>query len=105
MERHEASLLALLEAAIAQLPAVTVHSRAAVRTSTLLLTFDGHDAAAASQFLAERDILVPASNFYAIEAVGVLGLGAAGGLRVGLAPYTNLDDVQRLIEGLTAFLA
>lgn len=105
IERHEASLLALLEAAIAQLPAVTVHSRAAVRTSTLLLTFDGHDAAAASRFLAERDILVPASNFYAIEAVGVLGLGAAGGLRVGLAPYTNLDDVQRLIEGLTAFLA
>ena len=104
IERHEASLLAILEAALAELPAVTVHSRAAVRTSTLLLTFESHDAVAVSRFLAERDILVPASNFYAIEAVGVLGLGEAGGLRVGLAPYTNLDDVQRLIEGLKAFL-
>lgn len=102
---HEAALLKILEAALAELPAVTVHSRAAVRTSTLLLTFADHSAADASRFLAERDILVPSSNFYAIEASKVLGLGETGGLRIGLAPYTNLDDVQRLIEGLTAFLA
>lgn len=101
---HEAALLKILEAALVELPAVTVHSRAAVRTSTLLLTFADRSAADASRFLAERDILVPASNFYALEASKVLGLGDTGGLRVGLAPYTNLDDVQRLIEGLTAFL-
>jgi len=103
--QHETSLLKLLEAALAAMPVVTVHSRAATRTSTLLLTFADRAAADASRFLAERDILVPASNFYAIEAVAVLGLGEAGGLRVGLAPYTNLDDVQRLIAGLTEFLA
>ena len=104
IEHHESFLLHLLETALADLPAVTVHSRAAARTSTLLLTFAGHPASEVSRFLADRNILVPASNFYAIEAAGVLGLGEAGGLRVGLAPYTNLDDVQRLIDGLKAFL-
>ena len=29
-----------------------------------------------------------------------LGLGDAGGVRVGLAPYSNDDDVDRLIAGL-----
>jgi selenocysteine lyase/cysteine desulfurase len=47
---------------------------------------------------------VPAGSFYAIEAARYLGLGAAGGLRVGLAPYSTLDDVQRLLAGLAEFL-
>ena len=70
------------------LPGVTVHSRAAVRTPTLLLTFDDRDPAEAYEYLAKLDINVPAGSFYAIEASRFLGLGDAGGLRVGLAPYS-----------------
>jgi selenocysteine lyase/cysteine desulfurase len=33
-----------------------------------------------------------------------LGLGDAGGLRIGLAPYTDDADVDRLLEGLHAEL-
>ena len=46
----------------------------------------------------------PAGSFYALEASRHLGLGDDGGLRVGLAPYTDEDDVERLLDGLGAFL-
>ena len=39
--------------------------------------------------LAERGVNAPAGHFYAWECSHHLGLGAAGGLRMGLAPYTN----------------
>jgi cysteine desulfurase family protein (TIGR01976 family) len=105
LEEHEDALLARLQAGVAQLPGVTVWSRAARRTPTLLLTFDGRDAADAWRFLAERGVNAPAGNFYAIEASRWLGLGDAGGLRAGLAPYTDEDDVDRLLTGLADFLA
>ena len=53
-------------------------------------------------FLAERGVNAPAGSFYAIEAVRWLGLGDTGGLRVGLAPYTDADDVERLLDRAAA---
>jgi selenocysteine lyase/cysteine desulfurase len=47
----------------------------------------------------------PAGSFYAIEASRWLGLGDTGGLRAGLAPYTDRDDVDRLLTGLREFVA
>lgn len=104
LQEHEAELQVMLEEALAGMSRVRVHSRAASRTSTLLLTFDGCDAAGASAFLADREVLAPVSSFYALEASRVLGLGDAGGLRVGMAPYTSRADVQRLIDGLAEYL-
>jgi cysteine desulfurase family protein (TIGR01976 family) len=105
LERHEDRLREHLEAGLAELPGVRLWSRAAHRTPTLLLTFDGHAAADAFRFLAERRVNAPAGHFYAIEASRWLGLGDTGGLRVGLAPYTDADDVDRLLGGLREFLA
>ena len=104
LEEHEDALLARLQAGIAELPGVTVWSRAARRTPTVLLTFDGRDATDGYRFLAARGVNAPAGNFYAIEASRWLGLGDAGGLRAGLAPYTDEDDVDRLVTGLAEFL-
>ena len=72
---------------------------------TLLMTFPGRSAAAASAFLAVREVHAPANHFYALEASRALGLGDEGGLRVGLASYTTADEVDRLLAGLAAFLA
>jgi len=47
----------------------------------------------------------PAGSFYAVEAARHLGLGNTGGLRIGLAPYTTDDDVDRLLDGLREFVA
>jgi cysteine desulfurase family protein (TIGR01976 family) len=105
LEAYEDALLARLEAGIRELPGVTVHSRAAHRTPTLLLTFEGRSTVDAYEFLAARGVDAPSSNFYALEASRRLGLGDEGGLRAGLAPYTSEDDVDRLVAGLAAFLA
>lgn len=103
LEDHESALLAELERGLAALPGISVRSRAAERTPTLLLTFFGRSAADASQLLFERKILAPAGSFYALDASRHLGLGDGGGLRIGLSPYNTAGEINRLLEGLEEF--
>jgi cysteine desulfurase family protein (TIGR01976 family) len=102
VEAHEDALRHELERGLAQLPGATQRARAARRTPTLLLTFDTAASAAVADGLAKRDINAPAGSFYALEASRHLGLGEEGGVRVGLAPYTDDTDIARLLEGLEA---
>ena len=101
---HEEGLRRLIEEGLAQHPRVTLYSRARLRTPTLLFTVDGMDACDVSARLGQLDINVPASNFYALEASRRLGLGDAGGVRIGLAPYNDAADVDRLLEALRVIL-
>ena len=105
LDEHEQRLRQRIEAGLAELPGVTVRSRAARRTPTLLLTFADHSPEQAYRFLAERGVNAPAGSFYAIEASRFLGLGDGGGLRIGLAPYNSDADVDRLLAGLAEFLS
>jgi cysteine desulfurase family protein (TIGR01976 family) len=105
IEAHEDRLRERIENGLRDLPGVTVWSRAKRRTPTLLITFEGRDAADAYRFLAERGVNAPAGSFYALEASRWLGLGDTGGLRVGLAPYNDDADVDRLLSGLVQFTA
>ncbi len=102
---YERALREQLEAGLATLPGVTVHSRAELRTPTLLVTFDGHDCKDVSRHLAARGVNAPAGSFYALEASRALGLGDEGGLRLGLSSYTNEDDLDRLLTALHDHLA
>lgn len=102
-EAHEDRLRRRIEEGLAALPGVTVHSRAARRTPTLLVGFEGRDPAEAYRFLAEHDVNAPASSFYALEASRRLGLGDGGSLRIGLAPYNDDADVDRLLSSLGVF--
>src|SRR5690554_1980083 len=102
---YEAVLRARLEVGLAGLPGVTMHSRAEHRTPTILISFDDRDAEDAYVHLAASKVSAPASNFYALEASRHLGLGDAGGLRIGLAPYSTEQEVDRLLDGLRTFLA
>ncbi|MFD3372825.1 MULTISPECIES: cysteine desulfurase-like protein [unclassified Streptomyces] len=113
LEAHEQALRTQLDKGLSSLQGVLVHSRAVDRTPTLLLTFEGRSAVAsvasaasmeAYRFLAERGVHAPSGSFYAIEASRRLGLGDTGGLRIGLAPYNNAEDIERLLEGLSEFL-
>lgn len=104
LHEHEEVLRAQLEQGLAALPGATIRSRAPHRTPTLLATFEGHAASALTRSLAERRVLAPSGNFYALEASRHLGLGEVGGLRMGLAPYTDASDVERLLDGLAAAL-
>ncbi len=99
---HEDALLARLLGGLDDLPGVRVHGSPARRTPTVLLGVDGHDPAAVQQHLVDRDVLAPAGSFYALEASRHAGLGDAGGVRVGLSPYSTADEVDRLLTGLAA---
>ena len=103
VEAHEDRLRDRIEALLASLPGATIHSRARRRTPTLLTTFDGHDEVDIEVFLGARGVNAPAHSFYAWEAAQRLGLGEAGGLRIGLAPYSDDSDVDRLADGLHAY--
>ena len=99
LEDHEDTLLATLEDRLRAIPGLTAYSLAKRRTPTLLVTVEGHDPQALQAGLAERGVNAPAGHFYAWECSHHLGLGAAGGLRMGLAPYTNASDIDRLARG------
>jgi cysteine desulfurase family protein (TIGR01976 family) len=105
VDAHELGLRRELEAGLAALaPDVVIHSRAAERTPTLLLTLPGRKTWEAYQFLARRDVLAPAGSFYAHEPFRRLDLDDQHALRLGLAPYSDGTDVARVLEGLAAFL-
>ena len=101
---HERALLDELEPALRGIPGVTVHSNARSRTPTLLFTVAGRDPQDIRGQLAERGVNAPAGHFYAIECSRHLGLGDTGGVRVGLAPYTSADDIDRLLTALTEII-
>jgi cysteine desulfurase family protein (TIGR01976 family) len=105
LEAHEDDLLAWLEPRIRALPGVRVYSNAQRRTPTLLFTANHVPTQAIRTALAEVGVNAPAGSFYAWEPSHHLGLGAEGGVRVGLAPYTDQSDVERLVDGLTVILA
>jgi len=100
LEAHEDALRRRIEAGLGALPGVTVWSQARRRTPTVLVTFERHDVQDVRQHLATRNVNAPAGSFYAYEASRRLGLGTAGGLRIGLAPYNDDADVDRLLEAL-----
>jgi cysteine desulfurase family protein (TIGR01976 family) len=101
LERHEDVLRERLEAGLAEIPRVVMyggpHRR---RTPTVLFSIDGLSSQTVYERLAERGVNAPASSFYAPECARRLGLGDSGGVRAGIAPYTDDSDVDRLLDGV-----
>lgn len=102
VERHEHPLRERIERALAARPDATLWSRAPERTSTMFFTLAGLAPADVHAALGARGVSISSGNCYAWEPCHRLGLGAAGAIRVGLAPYTDDSDVDRLLEGLAA---
>jgi cysteine desulfurase family protein (TIGR01976 family) len=100
VEEYEDGLRENLESRLAAIPGVTLHGHAARRTPTLLFTVDGHTPAAVAEHLAAVGVNAPAGSFYAYEAARHLGLGPAGAVRAGLAPYTDQSDIDRLVAAV-----
>ncbi|MEI2774422.1 MAG: cysteine desulfurase-like protein [Tetrasphaera sp.] len=104
IDLHEKQLRDRLEPTLRALPGVRVYSNAQRRTPTILFTIDGWESQQLRIELAARWINAPAGSFYAVECSRHLGLGDAGGVRIGLAPYTSEDDVDRLLAALREIL-
>lgn len=102
LEAYEDALHSYLRAGLESVPGIRLYCHAPHRTPTELFSIDGVDSDLIYHALAEVGVNAPASSFYAIEAADWIGLGERGAVRVGLAPYTNHDDVDRLVAGLLA---
>jgi selenocysteine lyase/cysteine desulfurase len=105
IEEHELRLRRRIEEGLAIFQdRLTVHSVAADGTPTLFLTFRDKDAADVYRFLAARDILAPAGTFYAYEPFRALNLEVDAGLRLGLAPYNDDSEIDRLLSAFEEFM-
>lgn len=100
---HEDLLIARLEAGLDALGARRF-GKAPQRTPTVLFTLPGVPSALVYRQLAERGVNAPAGSFYAVEASRALGLGDGGAVRAGLAPYSTVADVDRLLAGVAELL-
>ncbi|GGG09558.1 cysteine desulfurase-like protein [Rhodococcoides trifolii] len=100
IDQHEGRLLRRIEQGVGELPGVTMYSRALERTPTVLFTIDGMSAATIAGRLGELKIAVGAGAFYCDEGARHLGLSTEGAVRVGVAPYNDDEDVDRLLDAL-----
>jgi cysteine desulfurase family protein (TIGR01976 family) len=67
------------------------------RTATIGFTVAGHPSAEVCRRLSDRAIFASHGDFYATTAVERLGQSRDGLVRAGCAPYTTLEEVDRLI--------
>ena len=100
LEEHEDRLFARMLDGLSAIAEVTLHGAPKRRTPTALFSVAGHSPQEVYEHLARLDVNAPASHFYAIEASRWLGLGETGAVRAGLAPYSNDEDVDRLVAGV-----
>jgi len=105
VEAHEEALFDRLLDGLAAIGGVSVRPAPRPRTPTALFSVAGHSPQAVYEHLASRGVNAPAGSFYAIEAARRLGLGAAGAVRAGIAPYNDADDVDRLLAGVRELAA
>ena len=105
VEHQEDLLLERLLSGLRGTDGVTLHGSPGRRTPTLLFGVRGHTGRAVHEALAARGVNAPAGSFYALEASRHAGLGDAGAVRAGLAPYTSTDDVDRLVAGVRELAA
>ena len=70
------------------------------RVPTFAFRVDGLSPRAAAERLAEHDIAVWEGDYYAVEVMRQLGLGAEGAVRAGFVHYNTADEVDRLLTAL-----
>jgi cysteine desulfurase family protein (TIGR01976 family) len=100
VEEHEDRLFDQLLDGLRGLDRVTMHGSPRRHTPTTLFSVEGKAPREVYEKLATLGVNAPAGSFYALEASRWIGLGDTGAVRAGLAPYTNQEDVDRLVAGV-----
>ena len=106
---QERDLCRILIETLQQIPGVRVTGvtdpqRLELRVPTVIFDAAGHAPAEVAAGLAERGIFVWSGDFYAQELMQRLGRGAEGMVRVGLAHYNTVAEIERLGETLRELL-
>ncbi len=72
------------------------------RVATFAFTHPDRSPREIATSLGERDIAVWHGDYYAVEAMSRLGL-EDGAVRAGIVHYNTAQEVDRLLEALSAF--
>lgn len=70
------------------------------RVPTFAFRVEGLSPRFVAERLAERDIAVWEGDYYAVEVMLTLGLGAEGAVRAGFVHYNTADEIDRLLTAL-----
>lgn len=99
VKRHEDALFDRLVAGLASIPGVERIGAPKQHVPTVLFRISGLATADACAALGRADIAVMGGTFYAAEAADWADLGE-GAIRAGIAPYTSVEDVDRLVQNV-----
>ncbi len=106
---YEHHLLARTQARLGAIPGVTIYGPPIderLRAPTLSFTVKGRDPQDIGKDLGTRNVAVYAGDLYATPAARRFSLDQTGGwVRIGLAPYTTLDEVEYGLEVLEEVVA
>ncbi|WP_018686448.1 cysteine desulfurase-like protein [Actinokineospora enzanensis] len=105
LAEYEGGLAKRLFAGLSAISGVVIHGSPVSRTPTALFTVDGVPPRSVYEQLALAGVNAPAGHFYAVECARWMGLGDAGAVRAGIAPYTDEADVDRLLTAVAALAA
>ncbi|GAB4573658.1 MAG: cysteine desulfurase-like protein [Anaerolineae bacterium] len=103
---YERTLIKPLIAGLQSIPGVRVYGitdpdQFSHRVPTVIFTREGYSPRQIAELLAEHHIYVWDGNYYALAVMERLGLEDSGGaVRVGLAHYNTLEEVERLLDAL-----
>lgn len=99
LDEYESQLFDHLVEGLTAIPRVVRISSPASAVPTMLFRIDGVPVAEVCRLLGEVDVAAMGGTFYSKEAEDHAQLGE-GGVRVGLAPYSSVEDVDRLITAV-----
>jgi cysteine desulfurase family protein (TIGR01976 family) len=103
VEERLAGLLDHALDGLARIPSVQLLGAARRRTSTISFVVGGRSPQEVAGLLADQGIAVWAGDNYAYELMRRFGLGESGGaIRASIVLYNDQDDVDQLLEALTA---
>jgi cysteine desulfurase family protein (TIGR01976 family) len=106
---YERGLSAQLLAGLRELKGVKVYGitdpqQLSWRVPTIACNVEGHSARELAEYLASHSIFAWDGNYYALGIMERLGLEERGGaLRLGMAHYNTLDEIDQVLECLEQF--
>lgn len=107
IDDYENELAAEVESFLRSLPEVKLYrASSGRRTPTFAFTIEGHQSREVTAWLSEKyNMCVADGDFYASTMAEVLDVYPAGGwVRIGLAPYNTMEEIQQFKEALAAFI-
>lgn len=108
LEAYEQPIAEYFIAELEKIPAVKIYGppKGYPRTSTVSFTVAGKTPREVAEYLGQKGIFVWDGDFFATKLVKVLGLRQSGGLiRVGLAPYNTMEEIERTIDAVKKIAA